>query len=186
MNNHNNNNIKVNNIQNFLENSILLMYIVILLIPELVFNIFLIIFIAPLFFFKLFLDLGFIILRIIAELNPEFAYNVYNVFIIIHKVLSKLFYFVKLLFIIPLYLLKGFFLVQIFMIFMILFKLIVKKEIIYLIIEIKKEIINLIIELINIFLENKKLGSVFLFCHLYFFIKLIRIQFLKRRRFGQN
>ena len=186
MNNHNNNSREVNNIQNFLENSILLMYIVILLIPEVVFNIFLIIFIAPLFFFKLFLDLGFIILRIIAELNPEFAYNVYNVFIIIHKVLSKLFYFVKLLFIIPLYLLKGFFLVQIFMIFMILFKLIVKKGIIYLIIEIKKEIIDLIIELINIFLENKKLGSVFLFCHLYFFIKLIRIQFLKRRRFGQN
>ena len=51
MNNHNNNSREVNNIQNFLENSILLMYIVILLIPEVVFNIFLIIFIAPLFFF---------------------------------------------------------------------------------------------------------------------------------------
>ena len=170
-NNHNNNRREVINIKKVLENSILKILTIIkiqLFIPQVVLCIFLSIFMIPLFgFFIFFLDLEFIIFMLIG-VNPdaEFANNGF----VMNNVLSKLCYFVKLLFIIPLYILNGFFLVQIFMIFMILFKLIVKNGIIYLIIELKKEIIDLIIDLINIFLENKKLGFVFLFFFLYFYI----------------
>ena len=170
--NNNNNRREDNYIKKILENSIIIIVSIIailFIIPEYVLCFFLLIFIIPLFvFYQIFLSLLFIILGIIAGLNPKFADN-------ITFIIYKLFYFLESLFkifIIPLYILKGFYFVQIFMVLMFLIKSIVKKGIIYLIIKIKNGIIDLIMKLIVLLFENKKLGFLFLFCFLYFFIRI--------------